>query len=572
MMIPFPDQFVESKPWESALWISFHGFSKKRLMKRTELDFKKIFKCSPGLYLLLLPDLTIAGASDAYLEATLTERDVIIGKNLFDVFPDNPDDTSANGVNNLRYSLNYVLKYKTAHTMAVQRYDIQRADGVFEKKFWSPVNKPVLDDERNVLYIIHRVEDVTAYLASNDNRDDRYQQEMYQRVQEIQGLNQKLIAEIEERAIAEEKLKEAQILLQSTIESHKDILIFSIDREFRYLNFNKAFMDATFRAYGTRVDRGVNMLDGITSSEEARKIQENCLRAISGESHTTVESYGNLQRSHFETRYNPVVSENGEIIGVTVLSANVTDRINAEEKIRALNKELEAFSYSVAHDLRAPVRIMDGYAALINEDYGQFLDEEGVRLIEVIRSNARHMGALIDDLLDFSKLGRVSVNTRPVNIDALVRSVVDEQLTLTTNNKIVVDIGKLLPTSCDGSLIRHVFSNLVSNAIKYSRKKERPIVEIGSENSMDGITYFVRDNGAGFDPRYSEKLFNVFQRLHKVEEYEGTGVGLAIAHRIVSKHGGRIWAESEVGNGATFYLTLPSIAVHATQPSESELR
>jgi PAS domain S-box-containing protein len=530
-------------------------------MMPTEPDFKKIFKCSPGLYLLLLPDFTIAEASDAYLDATLTSRESIIGKNLFAVFPDNPDDTSATGVSNLRYSLNYVLKYKAAHTMAVQRYDIQRTDGVFEKRFWSPVNKPVLDEEKNVLYIIHRVEDITAYLASNEPGEDRYEHEIYHRTQEIQALNQKLIAEVEERVTTEGKLKHAQTLLQSTLESHKDILIFSIDREFRYLNFNKAFRDATFYAYGTRVERGENLLDGITSPEEAKKIEQNCQRAMGGESHTTIESYGNLQRSHFETRYNPVVSDKGEILGVTVLSTNVTDRVNAEEKIRALNKELEAFSYSVAHDLRAPVRIMDGYAAMINEDYGQFLDEEGVRLIEVIRSNARHMGALIDDLLDFSKLGRVSINTGPVNIEELVRSVMNEQLTLTKKDHIAFDIGKLTPASCDSSLMRHVFSNLISNAIKYSRKKERPLVEIGSEESMDGITYFVRDNGAGFDMTYSEKLFNVFQRLHKVQEYEGTGVGLAIVHRIISKHGGRIWAESEPGKGATFYFTLPSILV-----------
>jgi light-regulated signal transduction histidine kinase (bacteriophytochrome) len=229
----------------------------------------------------------------------------------------------------------------------------------------------------------------------------------------------------------------------------------------------------------------------------------------------------------------------------------------AEERITNLNKELDSFTYSVAHDLRAPLRVIDGYSQILRDEYQHALDGEGVRLLGVIATNARQMGQLIDDLLGFSRLGKLPVNFQQVDMKALVSQVIDEQLMFADKNKIEFRIGTLDPAMCDSTLMRHVLSNLVSNAIKYSGKKEKSYIEIGSEEKADEIIYFVKDNGSGFDMQYADKLFGVFQRLHKMSDFEGTGVGLAIVHRIILKHGGKVWAESEVDKGATFYFSLP---------------
>jgi signal transduction histidine kinase len=540
----------------------YHG-----MKKRSEPDFRMLFESVPGLYLILDPELVIIAVSQSYMAATMTKREEISGKHLFTVFPDNPDDPNATGVSNLRDSLQFVLNHKTAHTMAVQKYDIRRPDGSFEERFWSPVNKPILDEHANIVYIIHRVEDVTEFMrAKNESAIEKQQlrgiasskdQEIYQRAREIQALNQKLLAEIEERKEAEEKLRTVQILLQCTLESHKEILIFTIDRNYCYLNFNSAFRAGTIHAYGTDVRVGMSIFDSVTSGEDRERVKTHCDRALTGEGHISIEAFGTTHRSYFETRYNPVYNDKQEIIGVTVLSANVTSRIEKEEEIKALNKELEAFSYSVAHDLRAPLRIIDGYSEMITEDYGHCLDDEGKRLLGVITGNARHMGQLIDDLLNFSRLGRLSVNRKLADIDSLVRYIIDEQLSMAPPQKVDFKIGTIEPAHCDAGLMRYVFANLISNAIKYSRKKERSIIEVGSDLRPTEVVYFIRDNGSGFDMRYSDKLFTVFQRLHKISDFEGTGVGLAIVHRIVSKHGGRVWAEGEVDKGATFFVSLP---------------
>jgi light-regulated signal transduction histidine kinase (bacteriophytochrome) len=179
-------------------------------------------------------------------------------------------------------------------------------------------------------------------------------------------------------------------------------------------------------------------------------------------------------------------------------------------------------------------------------------------MIRIVKQNTRQMGQLIDDLLNFSRLGRLPVQLKPINMNDLFNEVIHEQLAAVKRERIEFRIGTLEKAKCDGSLIRHVLSNLISNAIKYSRNKEHAIIEIGSEKKPFETVYYVKDNGSGFDMRYADKLFNVFHRLHKPTEFEGTGVGLAIVQRVISKHGGQVWAEAEVNKGATFYFSLPS--------------
>jgi PAS domain S-box-containing protein len=257
------------------------------------------------------------------------------------------------------------------------------------------------------------------------------------------------------------------------------------------------------------------------------------------------------------------------------ISDDITEQKRAEESIRSLNanlqvranqleaanKELESFSYSVSHDLRAPLRAIDGFSRIFEEDYASQMDEEGRRLLKVIRDNSQRMGTLIDDLLAFSRLGRQPLSTEVVDMKALAIGALTDVQAAGAGAHASAVIQELPPAKADAALLKQVWVNLLSNAFKYSAKRESPRIEVGflpAKNSHDHVTFFVKDNGVGFDMRYYDKLFGVFQRLHRIEEFSGTGVGLAIVHRLVTRHGGKVWAEAELDKGATFFFSLPA--------------
>ena len=226
-------------------------------------------------------------------------------------------------------------------------------------------------------------------------------------------------------------------------------------------------------------------------------------------------------------------------------------------ELQAINEELESFSYSISHDLRAPLRALSAYSKMLEEDFFRVLDDEGKRLITNIQYNAKKMGSLVDDLLAFSKLGRKDIRKSRVDMSQMV-DLIFHELSQTTPNRAKIEIREMAPVFADQALIYQVWVNLISNAIKYSGKKEKPVIEISSVANNDGyITYYVKDNGAGFNMKYVNKLFGVFQRLHTSSDFEGTGIGLAIVQRIIHKHNGKVWCEAEEGKGATFYFSLP---------------
>jgi light-regulated signal transduction histidine kinase (bacteriophytochrome) len=220
------------------------------------------------------------------------------------------------------------------------------------------------------------------------------------------------------------------------------------------------------------------------------------------------------------------------------------------------NRELETFSYSVSHDLRAPLRAIEGFSRMLGEDHGPALNPEAQRLLGVIRENTGRMGRLIDDLLEFSRLGRKKLDPTPLDLEALVQSVVQELQKDRMGGPVEVRIDSLPAARGDRVLIRQVLSNLIDNAFKFTRGRPDPRVTVGARREGDETVYYVRDNGVGFDMKYAAKLFGVFQRLHRTEEFEGTGAGLALVRRIVHRHGGRAWAEGHPNEGATFYFTL----------------
>ena len=244
-------------------------------------------------------------------------------------------------------------------------------------------------------------------------------------------------------------------------------------------------------------------------------------------------------------------------ISFTGVIRDITERKRIEQALRETNAELEAFSYSVSHDLRAPLRAIHGFARILLEDHGTQLDSEAGRLLGVIDENTRRMGQLIDDLLSFSRLGRKDLETARVDMADLVRTVADEVRRGAGDRALDITIGPLPPTRGDRDMLRQAVTNLLDNAAKFTRRRAPGQIEVGHRSDGPETVYYVKDNGAGFDQRYAGKLFGVFQRLHRAEEFEGTGVGLAIVQRIVLRHGGRVWAEGQLDGGATFFFTLP---------------
>jgi light-regulated signal transduction histidine kinase (bacteriophytochrome) len=273
----------------------------------------------------------------------------------------------------------------------------------------------------------------------------------------------------------------------------------------------------------------------------------------------------------------PILDRAGKIVGASKVARDITERKRAEAEIQQLNtelearvaqrtaeletanKELEAFSYSVSHDLRAPLRAINGFAGIVIEEFGPQLPSEAQRYLDRVRLGGQRMGELIDDLLAFSRLSRQPLDRQRVDTGRLVREALAELRPVTDQRPLDLSLGPLPPCLGDPVLLKQVWINLLSNALKYTRGRTPAAVEVGCERGPDNkdSTFFVRDNGVGFDMRYANKLFGVFQRLHRAEEFEGTGVGLAIVQRVVHRHGGRVWAEAEPDRGATFRFTIP---------------
>jgi PAS domain S-box-containing protein len=260
----------------------------------------------------------------------------------------------------------------------------------------------------------------------------------------------------------------------------------------------------------------------------------------------------------------------GKIVGTLVVARDVTERKRSEtailrlnedlrrraDELAAANRELEAFSYSVSHDLRAPLRAMDGFARILVEDFAPQLPAEARRRLDLVRQNAQQMGALIDDLLAFSRLGRQPISRQSVEPSELARQAVASLRPDMEGRRVEIEIADLPPARADAGMLRQVYANLIGNAVKFTRDRDPATIDVGSRRDGSETVYYVKDNGVGFDAKYAEKAFGVFQRLHRAEEYQGTGVGLAIVQRVVHRHGGRVWAEAAPGQGATFYFTL----------------
>jgi PAS domain S-box-containing protein len=384
--------------------------------------------------------------------------------------------------------------------------------------------------------------------------------------------------DITERKQAEEAVRLAGAYNRSLIEASLDPLV-TISSEGKITDVNRATETAT----GLRRDQlvGTDFSGYFTDPKRARRGYQQVLAEGSVIDYPLTIRH--TDGHTIDVLYNASVfgDEAGEVRRVFAAARDITERKRAEEAIKELNaeleervrqrtaqleaanKELEAFSHSVSHDLRAPLRAIDGFSRIVMDDYGDRLDDEGKRQLEVIRANTQKMGRLIDDLLAFSRAGRAELRRADVDMKGLVHSVFPE-LVPTEEGRARIDfvVGELPNAWADGDLIRQVWVNLLSNAVKFSCLRERAVIHVTGALEDDRVVYHVSDNGVGFDMRYADKLFGVFQRLHSSREFEGTGVGLALAQRIVHRHDGEVWGEGTVDDGATFSFALPEERNH----------
>jgi len=368
-------------------------------------------------------------------------------------------------------------------------------------------------------------------------------------------------------------LKRSEEKFRLLVQGARDYSIFMIDPNGYILNWNKGA--ELVKGYTADEAIGKHFSIFYTDEDKKKKRPEHNLEEA--------KRLGSFEDEGWRVRkdgslfwadviFTPIYDELQRLKGFSKITRDVTEKKTNEEEIKLLNKkleknvkqlemvnnELEAFTYSVSHDLRAPLRAIHRYTKILEEDFGTKIDGDGKRMMEGVMNNAKKMGQLIDDLLALSRLGKKDLVKKETDLTGLMNQSLNELKKAVDTSKARITIDPLGEAKVDPSLMQQVFINLLSNAVKYSSLKEKPEIHVGVKKEGAETVYFVKDNGTGFDMKYYNKLFGVFQRLHDSYEFEGTGVGLALAKRIITRHGGKIWAEAEVGKGATFYFTLNS--------------
>lgn len=635
-------------------------------------NFKTLFECAPGLYLILKPDFIIAAVSDEYLKATITRREEILGRGLFEVFPDNPDHLGADGVANLRASLNFVLKNKVSHAMANQKYDITGPDGNFEERIWAPLNKPVLNATGEVVFIIHSVEDITVRLRNENEiiRKTNETKDLYDNAPcgyhsldengyfvdinetELKWLgyqSHEMIGKLRFTDLLKNETKEFYnqhhaALIETGILNHVELdivrrdgtllpVIISAtaiyDADGNYLRSRTTVIDYTERKklndqlhlFNKELEKRVELKtkEVIEKERQYRFLLENMREGIyiinfdwkflfvnnaavykgkysSDEllGHTMMEMYPELEQTEmfnelkrcmqertasvfesdfyfpdntqgwFELRIQPVPE------GLFILSMDITERKRAQQEkeellvslekkaaeLQSSNIELERFAYVASHDLQEPLRMVSSFLSLLEQEMDGQLDVAQKEYIHFAVDGAERMKALVQALLQYSRIGTDKKSFALTDLNdsvQYVKQVLEEEI---KKNEAVLNWKPLPKMVVHETLINQLFLNLVSNALKY-RNKKNPEIEIGSTEEQDSYVFYVKDNGLGIEAKYYDKIFVIFQRLHNKSEYSGTGIGLAICKKIIELHNGKIWIESEVGKGSTFYFSIP---------------
>jgi signal transduction histidine kinase len=576
----------------------------ERVTAVTLPDFRLIFESIPGPTLVLLPDdptFTIVAVSDIYLENTATTRERLLGRGLFEVLPDLQRDSNATAVGELRTSLRRVLLNRTRDSVPIQKYQIPRPEsegGGFEERYWSPINSPAIALSGKIEYIIHRAEDVTEYVrikeAERGQRElarDLLQRETEarSRAEILNRIGPVLVSELDSDRLVQKvtdlatQLSGAEFgaLFHNVIneqgESYTLYTLSGVPREL----FDKFPMPRNTAVFGPTF-RGESVVRSDDITQDSR-YGKNAPYYGMPPGHLPVRSYLAA----------PVVSRSGEVLGglffghstpgrftkqheelvagiagqaaVAMDNARLfeqlrRERIRAEEAntaLRRANADLEQFAYSASHDLREPLRMVTVYTDMLKRKYGQKLGADADLYIGYAVEGAQRMEHLIKDLLAYTQVSTVSDD--PITLadaDESLQSALSILRRAIEECKASITQDSLPQLRMHRVHLEQLFQNLIGNAIKYCSDNQ-PQIRVRAARRGTEWLFSVEDNGIGIDPQYREQIFGIFKRLHSSTEYPGTGIGLAICQKIVQRYGGRIWVESELGRGATFFFTVP---------------
>lgn len=530
------------------LWIAskLNKFEKER--GRTEVQLKKLslaVEHSPDYVVITDVAGNIEYVNPKFMEVTGYNREEVIGKN--------PRILKSGKMPSDMYE----DLWKTITSGKEWHGELQNRKKNGEL-YWERISlSPIINSQGRITHFVAVNEDITFRKQAEEelrSHRDQLEAQVNERTRQLMEVNEVLTKSEERfRTTLDNMLEGCQII--------------DFDNKYVYLN-DSAAMQGRMPKEKFIGRSMMELYPGIEETEMFAALR----RCMNERKSTFLENeftYPDGSKGWFELSMQPIPE------GVFILSFDITERKRAEEEIKKLNEglerrvaerteqlqmlndELEAFSYSVSHDLRAPLRHINGFIDLLNKDESANLDEKRSRYLKIISSSSKEMGLLIDDLLHFSKIGRAALSLSEVRLKELVLKV-KEEVDSNREKKIKWEIKDLPLVKADPSLMKLVLTNLLGNAVKYSSKADAPTIEVGSNSISNNETIiYVKDNGAGFDMKYANKLFGVFQRLHSSDEYEGTGIGLATVRRIIHKHGGRTWAEGEVSKGATFYFSLP---------------
>lgn len=565
------------------------------LLSAITVDYRSLFESVPGLYLILLPDLTIIAASDAYVAATMTRRDAITGQKLFDALPGNPDDEGADGVANLKSSLDYVLEKKTAHTMAVQKYDVRRADGTFEERYWSPINKPVLNPDGEVLYIIHRVEDVTELVkrqleqAAKDKITDdlrtrtfELEAEVMKRSIEIQNLNK----ELEEKVVARTaELKEVTRIISDykiALDASSIVAITDAKGVIKAVNDNFCNISKYSREELVGADHRI-VNSGYHSKEFMRQLWQTIAsgRVWKGELRNRAKDGTNYW---VDTTIVPFLNDSGKPYQYVAIRFNITQRKQAEEEIRKLNEELEVkvkertlelaqalerekdlselksrFVTTAAHEFRTPLSTILSSVSLIERYLDPEHADKRIRHIERVKSSIRNLTDILNDFLSLDKLeqGKMEMENVTFLLPEACHAVTEDLRGLLKEGQNIYYTHTGDDTlHCDRKVLRNILMNLLSNAIKYST--EGKSIWLESEQKNGEVTIRVKDEGIGIPADEQKHLFEKFFRARNAGEIQGTGLGLSIVRRYVDLLDGTISFISKAEQGTVFTVRFTS--------------
>lgn len=546
------------------------------------LDFRRLFESAPDLYLVLTLDFTIAAASDAYLEATLTSRDDLIGQHIFEAFPDNPDDPEATGVRNLRQSLERVRATGQRDTMAVQKYDIRRPrtqGGGYEERYWSPVNTPVFDRQNRLAFIIHSAQDVTDFVRLrqsqdeqrvwNENLRERTEQmeaEVFRRAQEIQAVNQEL------RDVARRVDAERQRIQQSFMQAPAFLAILrGPNHVFEFVNTAYQALLGERDYLGKPVRDVVPEAEGQGFFEQLDQVLATGVPFIGRQMRLVIERNGVATETFLDFIYQPLVEVDGSVSGVLVHGVDVTDLkrgqderaelLRLAQEARARAEEANAlrlrFLAMISHELRTPLASIKGFSSSLLAPDIEWEPAQWKDFVGIIDEEADKMIELIEQLLDASRLqaGTLSLHPAPHRVADILTLSQTQLAALTPQHTLWLSIPPDLPlVMADAGRVAQILTNLVGNAVKYSPEKTTITVSAQSGNGVVQIT--VADQGEGIAREDRPYVFEVFRQLRRGTVSKGAGLGLAICKGLVEAQGGRIWIEdTAVGTAITF--TLP---------------